>query len=54
MLSEENYRVGLGTLLDVQVATTALNNLRIQQITAIYDFLIAKRQLDYYVGVLTK
>lgn len=54
ILSEENYRVGLGTLLDVQVATTALNNLRIQQVTAIYDFLIAKRQLDYYVGVLTK
>lgn len=53
LLAEENYRVGLGTILEVQTATTALNNLRIQQSNAIYNFLFAKRQIDYYMGVLT-
>lgn len=53
LLAEENYRVGLGTILEVQTATTSLNNLRIQQSNAIYNFLLAKRQIDYYVGTLT-
>lgn len=53
LLAEENYRVGLGTILEVQTATISLNNLRIQQSNAIYNFLLAKRQIDYYVGTLT-
>jgi outer membrane protein TolC len=53
LLAEENYRVGLGTILEVQTATVSLNNLRIQQSNAIYNFLFAKRQIDYYVGTLT-
>lgn len=53
LLAEENYRVGLGTILEVQTATTSLNNLRIQQSNAIYNFLLAKRQIDYYTGTLT-
>jgi outer membrane protein len=50
LLSEENYRLGLGTLLDVQIATTRLNNLQIEKINATYNFLIAKRLIDYYSG----
>lgn len=50
LLSEENYRLGLGTLLDVQTATTRLNNLLIDKINATYNFLIAKRLIDYYSG----
>lgn len=53
LLAEENYRVGLGTILEVQTATTSLNNLRIQQSNAIYNFLFAQRQIDYYLGVLS-
>ena len=53
LLAEENYRVGLGTILEVQTATIALNNLRIQQSNAVYNFLLAKRQIDYYIGALT-
>jgi outer membrane protein len=53
LLAEENYRVGLGTLLEIQTATTALNNLRIQQSNAIYNFLFAQRQIEYYLGSLT-
>lgn len=50
LLSEENYRLGLGTLLDVQTANTRLNNLRIEKINATYNFLISKRLIDYYSG----
>jgi outer membrane protein len=52
VLSEENYRVGLGTLLDVQTARTRLNGLVIDRITAVYNFYIAQRQLQYYTGEL--
>lgn len=50
LLSEENYRLGLGTLLDVQTANTRLNNLRIEKINATYNFLIAQKLIDYYSG----
>ncbi|MBL8006919.1 MAG: TolC family protein [Ignavibacteria bacterium] len=53
LLSEENYRVGLGTLLDVQTASTKLNALKIERINAYYDFMLAKKKLEYYTGDLT-
>ncbi len=52
LLSDENYRVGLGTLLDAQTAATKLNTLRIDLINAYYDFLLAEKRLQYYVGDL--
>ncbi|MBM4158600.1 MAG: TolC family protein [Ignavibacteria bacterium] len=52
ILSEENYRVGYGTLLDMQVAVTRLNNLRIERVNAIYNFFLAQRQIDYLSGNL--
>lgn len=52
ILSEENYRVGLGTLLDAQTAATKLNSLKIDQINAYYDFLLAEKRIRYYVGDL--
>ena len=51
-LSEESYRLGLNTLLDVQTATTNYNNIVISRITALYDILRAKKQLDYLTGVI--
>ena len=52
ILSDENYRIGLGTLLDAQTAAVKLNALRIDKINAYYDFLLAERKLKYYVGDL--
>jgi len=53
LLSEENYSVGFGTLLDVQTAGTKLNSLKIDKINAFYDFLLAEKKLNYYTGDLT-
>lgn len=53
LLSEENYKVGLGTLLDVQTASTKLNALKIERINAYYDFMLAKKKLEYYTGDLS-
>lgn len=52
LLSEESYKVGLGTLLDVQTASTKLNLLIIDKINAYYDFLLSEKKLNYYTGVL--
>lgn len=52
LLSEENFRIGYGTLLDVQTASTSLNNLLISRINSIYNFLFAKKQIDYLSGQL--
>ncbi len=52
ILSEENFRIGYGTLLDVQTAATSLNNLLINRINSIYNFLFAKKQIEYLSGQL--
>lgn len=52
LLSEESYRVGLNTLLDVQTAQNNLNTIQVSRITALYDFITAKARLDYYTGEL--
>jgi len=52
LLSEENFRIGYGTLLDVQTAATSLNNLKINRINSIYNFLFAKKQIEYLSGQL--
>ena len=51
-LSDENYRIGRGTLLDLQTAIVALNNLRINRINAVYGFLLAEKQIDYLTGII--
>jgi outer membrane protein len=51
-LSDENYRIGRGTLLDLQTAIVALNNLRINRINAVYGFLFAEKQIDYLTGII--
>ncbi|MEO8666156.1 MAG: TolC family protein [Ignavibacteria bacterium] len=53
LLSEENYRVGLGTILEVQTAATKLNSLKIDLINAYYDFLLAEKRINYYSGELS-
>lgn len=50
--AEESYRVGIGTVLDIQTATINYNNLQINKSNLIYNFLLAQKQLDYYQGIL--
>jgi len=52
ILSEENFRIGFGTLLDVQVATTNLNNLLINRINSLYNFVLFQKQIEYLSGQL--
>ncbi len=52
LLSEENFRIGYGTLLDVQVATTNLNNLLINRINSLYNFVLSQKQIEYLSGKL--
>lgn len=52
ILSEENFKIGLGTLLDVQTATTRYNNLLIQKINSVYNFLISREIIEYLAGRL--
>jgi len=52
LLAEESYRVGLGTVLDINTASTNLNNIQINKSNLIYDFILAQKQLEYYQGIL--
>jgi outer membrane protein len=52
LLAEESYRVGIGTILDVNTAATNLNNILISKSNVIYDFILAQKQLEYYQGLL--
>lgn len=51
-LAEESYRIGIGTLLEVNTATTNLNNIQIQKSNLIYNFILAQKTLEYYQGLL--
>lgn len=53
LLAEESYRVGIGTVLDVNTATTNLNNILINKSNLIYDFINAQKTLEYYQGLLS-
>ncbi len=52
LLSEENFRIGYGTLLDVQVATSTLNKLLIDRINFIYNFVLTQKYIEYLSGIL--
>ncbi|MFI5211914.1 MAG: TolC family protein [Ignavibacteria bacterium] len=52
LMAEESYRVGIGTILEVNTATTNLNNALITKSNLVYDFIYAQKQLEYYQGIL--
>jgi len=52
LLATELYRVGRGTLLEVNTSETNYNNALINKLTLIYNFIFAQKQLDYYQGLL--
>src|SRR4030095_14326916 len=51
-LAEESYRVGIGTILDINTASVNLNNLLITRSNLIYDFITAQKRLEYHQGLL--
>ncbi len=51
-LAEESYKVGRGTLLEVNTAAINYNNLLITRSNLIYNFIFAQKQLEYYQGLL--
>jgi len=52
-LASERYRIGAGTLLDQNVAHTALTSARVNRIRAIYDYKYALAVLDLATGNLS-
>lgn len=52
MIAEESYRVGLSTLLDVQTAVTKYNNALIDKSKSVYNFILSRKQLEYYQGLI--
>ncbi len=52
LLADESYRVGIGTILDVNTASVKLNNILITKSNLIYDFILAQKTLEYYQGLL--
>lgn len=50
LLSEENFRIGYGTLLDLQTAQVKLNNLKLNRINSLYNFQIYLKQIEYLTG----
>lgn len=49
-LQEERYRLGEGTLLELNDALVALTEARVSRVGAIYDYHLAKARLDRAVG----
>ncbi len=50
--AEEKYNIGAGTLLDLLIATANYTSAVSSQVNAIYDYIVAKAQLQYALGEL--
>jgi outer membrane protein len=52
-IAEEKYNLGAGTLLDLLVATASYTNAVQVKVDAVFDFLLAKKSVEYALGILT-
>ncbi len=53
-IAEEKYHLGAGTLLDLLVATANYTNAMSNKVNAVTGYILAKKQLEYVLGTISK
>ena len=53
-IAEEKYNLGAGTLLDMLVAAANYTNAVSGKVNAIFDFMLAKKSMEYALGTITQ
>ena len=52
-IAQEKYNLGSGTLLDLLTATANYTNALTNKVVAVTNYLLAKKQVEYVLGVIT-
>ncbi|HLB00246.1 MAG TPA: TolC family protein, partial [Bacteroidota bacterium] len=53
-IAEEKYNLGAGTLLDMLVATANYTNAVSGKVNSIFDYLLAKKSMEYSLGTISQ